>query len=126
MSLALRNLSQDKTRFVLSVLGVALAVMLILFLFGLRAGLFRTAVSYLEHTPGSVVVLPQGGSSTTADRVLWLEDGRFKDMVTMTIDPVCGMAVERDTAVSARRDEQTYYFCARGCRDEFMAAPLSV
>ena len=27
-----------------------------------------------------------------ADRVLWLEDGAFKDMVTMATDPVCGMA----------------------------------
>jgi putative ABC transport system ATP-binding protein len=27
-----------------------------------------------------------------ADRVLWLEDGAFKDMVTMATDPVCEMA----------------------------------
>ena len=36
-----------------------------------------------------------------ADRVLWLEDGAFKDIVTMATDPVCGMAVERERAVSA-------------------------
>jgi hypothetical protein len=29
-----------------------------------------------------------------ADRVLWLEDGRFKDIGRLARDPVCGMAVE--------------------------------
>ena len=36
-----------------------------------------------------------------ADRVLWLEDGQFKEMVTMATDPVCGMAVEREKAIEA-------------------------
>jgi len=55
-----------------------------------------------------------------ADRVLWLEDGAFKDIVTMAVDPVCGMAVERERAVSAQRDGETYWFCSRGCREEFL------
>ena len=55
-----------------------------------------------------------------ADRVLWLEDGEFKEMVTMAIDPVCGMSVEREKAISAEWDGQVFYFCARGCRDEFV------
>lgn len=78
--LALQNLLQDKLRFALSIVGVALAVMLILFLLGLRAGIFRTAVIYLDHAPGSVAVMPTGVRSTstgasqflpsdTADRV---------------------------------------------------------
>ena len=54
-----------------------------------------------------------------ADRVLWLEDGEFKETVTMAIDPVCGMSVEREKAISAESDGQVFYFCARGCRDEF-------
>lgn len=58
-----------------------------------------------------------------ADRVLWLEDGQFKTMVTMATDPVCGMVIERETAVTASLDGTAYYFCAHGCRDEFMAAP---
>ena len=57
-----------------------------------------------------------------ADRVLWLEDGAFKDIVTMATDPVCGMAVERVRAVSAERDGETFFFCSRGCRDEFLGA----
>lgn len=55
-----------------------------------------------------------------ADRVLWLEDGAFKDMVTMATDPVCGMAVEHERAVSALRDGETFFFCSRGCREEFL------
>ena len=66
MNLALRNLLQDKLRFALSVIGIALAVMLILFLLGLRAGVFRAAVIYLDNAPGSVAVMPEGVKSTSA------------------------------------------------------------
>ena len=55
-----------------------------------------------------------------ADRVLWLEDGAFKDIITMATDPICGMAVERERAVSVEGDGQTFYFCSRGCREEFL------
>jgi putative ABC transport system ATP-binding protein len=55
-----------------------------------------------------------------ADRVLWLEDGTFRDMVTMATDPVCGMTVERERAVSAEREGQASFFCSRGCREEFL------
>jgi YHS domain-containing protein len=55
-----------------------------------------------------------------ADRVLWLEDGQLKEMVTMATDPVCGMAIDMGTAVKAEWEGQLYYFCAKGCRDEFI------
>ena len=55
-----------------------------------------------------------------ADRILWLEDGALKDIVTMATDPVCGMAIERERAVSAKRDGEAYFFCSRGCREEFL------
>ncbi len=59
-----------------------------------------------------------------ADRVLWLEDGQFKEVVAMATDPVCQMTVERDNAAATLEWEGTlYYFCARGCRDEFEQAP---
>lgn len=58
-----------------------------------------------------------------ADRVLWLEDGQFKDVVEMATDPVCGMAVEEGKGVSAEWDGRTFHFCARGCRDEFLRSP---
>jgi putative ABC transport system ATP-binding protein len=55
-----------------------------------------------------------------ADRVLWLEDGTFKETLAMAADPVCGMAVERERAVNAERGGETYWFCSRGCRSEFL------
>ena len=55
-----------------------------------------------------------------ADRVLWLEDGAFRDIVTMTNDPVCGMAVEREEAVNVELEGETFFFCSRGCREEFL------
>jgi putative ABC transport system ATP-binding protein len=58
-----------------------------------------------------------------ADRVLWLEDGQFKEIVAMATDPVCGMAVERERAVAALWAGVELFFCSRGCRDEFLADP---
>lgn len=58
-----------------------------------------------------------------ADRVLWLEDGQFKEMATMATDPVCGMAIEREKALKADWNGQTYHFCSRGCRSEFLEEP---
>ncbi|RJQ55944.1 MAG: ATP-binding cassette domain-containing protein [Actinobacteria bacterium] len=55
-----------------------------------------------------------------ADRILWLEDGLFKEMAKMEIDPVCGMAVERDKAAATVEHEgKAYYFCSKGCAREF-------
>ncbi len=56
-----------------------------------------------------------------ADRVLWLEDGRLRDIGGMARDPVCGMSVEVDSAVRLERNGQTFYFCSRGCSLEFQA-----
>ena len=39
------------------------------------------------------------------------------------VDPICGMTVAiHEGAISAEVDGQTYYFCAPGCRDAFVAA----
>lgn len=58
-----------------------------------------------------------------ADRVLWLEDGEFKEMTAMAVDPVCQMRVEQESAVVAIWDDERFSFCSRGCRDEFFVAP---
>jgi YHS domain-containing protein len=41
----------------------------------------------------------------------------------MAIDPICGMSVEQEKAISAEWNGQTYYFCAQGCRVEFLINP---
>jgi len=58
-----------------------------------------------------------------ADTVLWLEDGRFKDIGKLVRDPVCGMAIEEVGAAAALHDGRSYRFCSRGCRDEFLRSP---
>jgi putative ABC transport system ATP-binding protein len=57
-----------------------------------------------------------------ADRVLWLEDGRIRDIGKPAKDPVCGMTVERARRMAVHAGV-TYYFCAEGCRREFEQDP---
>jgi putative ABC transport system ATP-binding protein len=73
-----------------------------------------------DHGRSVVIVSHDQRIRDIADRVLWLEDGAFKDVVTMTIDPICGMTVERDRAVSVVRDGDRTYFCSNGCREEYL------
>ena len=61
-----------------------------------------------------------------ADRVLWLEDGRFKDIGRLERDPNCGMAIEPEGAHALTHEGRTYYFCSAGCRREFEENPSAV
>lgn len=72
-----------------------------------------------EQNRSVIIVSHDQRIKDIADRVLWLEDGEFKEMVTMAMDPVCGMMVEREKAIHGDWFGTTYYFCAVGCRDEF-------
>lgn len=56
-----------------------------------------------------------------ADRVLWLEDGTFRELAAMATDPICGMAVTADqnASIHLHRDGQTWWFCSTNCRDEY-------
>lgn len=76
-----------------------------------------------EQQRSVVIVSHDQRIKDIADRVLWLEDGQFKEVTTMAIDPVCGMSVEQEKAISIEWDGRTFYFCAKGCRDEFLAQP---
>ncbi|CAG0989627.1 putative ABC transporter ATP-binding protein [Anaerolineae bacterium] len=76
-----------------------------------------------EQQRSVVIVSHDQRIKDIADRVLWLEDGQFKEVTTMAIDPVCGMSVEQEQAISTEWDGQTFHFCAKGCRDEFLAQP---
>lgn len=56
-----------------------------------------------------------------ADRVLWLEDGTFRELTAMAVDPICHMAVTADqnTTIHLELHGQTWWFCSTNCRDEF-------
>ncbi len=83
MTLALRNIVQDRTRLFLSVAGVALATMLVLLLNGFVTGFNGQLSTYADHTPGSVAVLQPGARNllvstsliapTSRDQVLRVE-----------------------------------------------------
>lgn len=45
---------------------------------------------------------------------------------TLEIDPVCGMEVDPATAEwKAEHDGATYYFCSKGCLEDFLEDPSS-
>lgn len=55
-----------------------------------------------------------------ADRVLWLEDGRFKEEEILEHDPNCGMSVEKNSLTPQLHTKvKTYYFCSKECKKEF-------
>ncbi len=49
------------------------------------------------------------------------------DMVSPAKDPVCGMDVNREIAsvqgLTADHDGETYYFCGKGCKLDFVEDP---
>jgi putative ABC transport system ATP-binding protein len=74
-----------------------------------------------------VVVTHDFRITQVADRVLWLEDGRWGPAPTeaeMAIDVVCGMSLPVDRAAAARTVEgRTLYFCSDICVEKFDRAP---
>lgn len=77
-----------------------------------------------EQNRSVVIVSHDQRLREIADRVLWLEDGRFKEIGQLVEDPVCGMKLEREKApASIRVGETEYFFCSRGCRWEFEESP---
>lgn len=60
---------------------------------------------------------------TVADRVLWLEDGTFRELAAMETDPVCGMAVEATGNPTLEHAGGTLWFCSEHCRQEFAEEP---
>lgn len=58
-----------------------------------------------------------------ADRVLWLEDGRFRELEGLVPDPVCGMAVDTSTPHRHFENGHHWWFCSSYCRLEFIANP---
>ncbi|HXV43786.1 MAG TPA: ATP-binding cassette domain-containing protein, partial [Anaerolineae bacterium] len=77
-----------------------------------------------EENHGIIIVSHDQRLKNIADLVLWLEDGQLKNIIEMALDPVCGMSVEQDSAPAQTvYSGRTIYFCALGCRDEFLTTP---
>ncbi len=41
----------------------------------------------------------------------------------VTKDPICGMTVDESSAISTKRDGQTFYFCSDNCKQKFLSTP---
>jgi YHS domain-containing protein len=48
---------------------------------------------------------------------------RQQDSDKTAVDPICGMTVEKATALKSERDGQTYYFCSQTCLHTFESQP---
>lgn len=64
-----------------------------------------------------------------ADRILWLEDGEFRDRKrerhAWARDPVCGMRVDEWTAaITTEYEGDRIVFCSRRCLERFEQDPL--
>ena len=70
-----------------------------------------------------VIVSHDSRLKEIADRILWLEDGRFAQLAAMATDTVCGMAVEQADNPHLQLGGETRWFCSTHCRDEFAANP---
>jgi putative ABC transport system ATP-binding protein len=76
-----------------------------------------------EDRRAVVIVSHDTRLTEIADRVLWLEDGTFRELDTMATDPVCGMTVPQHDQPHLQRDGVVWWFCSTGCREEFAADP---
>ena len=58
-----------------------------------------------------------------ADRIVWLEDGKFRADVVTDRDPVCNRVIEIEGAPLIEHSSRTWYFCSDNCRKIFEASP---
>jgi putative ABC transport system ATP-binding protein len=76
-----------------------------------------------EEHRSVVIVSHDARLREIADRVLWLEDGTFRELAAMATDPVCGMPVDVAGNPATTVDGTTWWFCSTHCRDEFAQDP---
>ncbi|CPZ88820.1 Probable ABC transporter%2C permease protein [Mycobacteroides abscessus] len=62
MIVAVKNLVAERARFVLSVVGVAVAVILVLVMSGIFVGTTNQVTTYIDHSKGAVWVVQPGVS----------------------------------------------------------------
>ena len=76
-----------------------------------------------EQQCSIVIVSHDDRLRQVADRVLWLEDGTFRELTAMATDPVCGMPVEAAGNPATTVEGTTWWFCSTHCHDEFAKDP---
>ena len=93
MIFAVRNLVVERTRLILSVLGVGFAVLLILVMAGIFVGTTHQVTTYIDHSRNAVWVV-QPGVSQMFRAVSWLPAGTERQLTGLpevgTADPILG------------------------------------
>jgi putative ABC transport system ATP-binding protein len=75
-----------------------------------------------EEKRAVVIVSHDTRLRDVADRILWLEDGAFRDLHAMATDPICGMSMDPKTSLHLQVEGEIMYFCSTACRDEYATA----
>lgn len=106
--IAVKNLLAEKTRLVLSILGVAFAVLLMLVMTGLFVGTTRQVTTYIDHSRNAVWVM-QPGVSQMFKAVSWLPADDRADLLALpeveSADPILGLPSD-----FMHNDTHTAYF----------------
>jgi putative ABC transport system permease protein len=105
---ALRNLAAERTRLLLSTLGVGFAVLLVLMMAGIYVGTTRQVTTYIDHSRNAVWVT-QPGVTQMFRAVSWLPSDLRRQLTALpeidTADPILGLPSD-----FVHGDEQTAYF----------------
>ncbi len=108
MIVAVKNLTAERTRLVLSVVGVGFAVLLVLVMAGIFTGTTRQVTTYIDHSRDAVWVL-QPGVSQMFRAVSWLPadiEGQLEALPEVgSADPILGQPSD-----FIHDGEQTAYF----------------
>jgi putative ABC transport system ATP-binding protein len=96
---------------------------------GLEVAMILHEIARVDHR-AVVIVTHDERIEDIADRILWLEDGKLRDRKAeqheWTVDPVCGMRVDRWTAsLFAEYRGKRYAFCSQRCHTRFVADPTA-
>ncbi|MUM19263.1 FtsX-like permease family protein [Mycobacterium sp. CBMA271] len=94
MIVAVKNLVAERARFVLSVIGVAVAVILVLVMSGIFVGTTQQVTTYIDHSKGAVWVV-QPGVTQMFRAVSWLPGdakGQLQNVPGVrSTDPILGL-----------------------------------
>lgn len=108
MIIAVKNLIAERTRFVLSVLGVAFAVLLVLVMAGIFVGTTNQVTTYIDHSKGAVWVT-QPGVTQMFKSVSWLPSDDRERLIKLpevkSADPILGQPSD-----FVHSDTHTAYF----------------
>jgi putative ABC transport system permease protein len=106
--IAVKNLLAEKARLVLSVLGVAFGVLLMLIMTGLFVGTTRQVTTYIDHSRNAVWVM-QPGVSQMFKAVSWLPADTRDQLLSLpevdSADPILGLPSD-----FVHNDTHTAYF----------------